>query len=90
MIEAIRSVLSRSWAYQSFWHAIGGDRAEPCSVTRLYSPPARRSRSGYRMRAGNHGALICPATEYVGLDASEEYIDQASAASRTCASYARA
>ena len=76
MIEAVRSILSRSWAYQSFWHAIGGDERNRV-LLREYIRPAPGSRV---LDIGcGPGTMVpyLPDTEYVGLDVSAEYIDKA-------------
>ena len=76
MIEAIRSVLSRSWAYQSFWHGIGGDRRNRVLVRDYIRP-----RPGDRVLDIGCGpgtmAPYLPGSNYVGFDASAEYIDRA-------------
>ena len=76
MIEAIRSVLSRSWAYQSFWHGIGGDRRNRVLVRDYIRP-----RPGDRVLDIGCGpgtmAPYLPGSDYVGFDASAEYIDRA-------------
>ena len=76
MIEAVRSVLSRSWAYQSFWHAIGGDERNRV-LLREYIRPAPGDRV---LDIGcGPGTMVpyLPGTEYVGLDVSAEYIERA-------------
>ncbi len=76
MIEAVRSVLSRSWAYQSFWHAIGGDERNRV-LLREYIRPAPGDRV---LDIGcGPGTMVpyLPGTEYVGLDVSPEYVDKA-------------
>jgi len=76
MIEAVRSVLSRSWAYQSFWHAIGGDERNRV-LLREYIRPAPGDRV---LDIGcGPGTMVpyLPGTEYVGLDLSKEYIERA-------------
>jgi SAM-dependent methyltransferase len=76
MIEAARSVLSRSWAYQSFWHAIGGDERNRV-LLREYIRPAPGDRV---LDIGcGPGTMVpyLPGTEYVGLDVSAEYIERA-------------
>jgi len=76
MIEAVRSVLSRSWAYQSFWHAIGGDERNRV-LLREYIRPAPGDRV---LDIGcGPGTMVpyLPGTEYVGLDVSTEYIERA-------------
>ena len=76
MIEAVRSVLSRSWAYQSFWHAIGGDRRNRV-LLREYIRPAPGDRV---LDIGcGPGTMVpyLPGAEYVGLDVSAEYIEKA-------------
>jgi SAM-dependent methyltransferase len=76
MIEAVRSVLSRSWAYQSFWRAVGGDERNRVLV-RDYIRPAAGDRI---LDIGCGPGTMVPylqGAEYVGLDVSEEYIDRA-------------
>jgi SAM-dependent methyltransferase len=76
MIEAVRSVLSRSWAYQSFWHAIGGDERNRV-LLREYIRPTPGDRV---LDIGcGPGTMVpyLPGTEYVGLDVSAEYIQRA-------------
>src|SRR4029079_11956274 len=76
MIAAMRSVLSRSWAYQSFWHAIGGDERNRV-LLREYIRPAPDDRV---LDIGcGPGTMVpyLPGTEYVGLDVSPEYIARA-------------
>jgi SAM-dependent methyltransferase len=76
MIEAVRSVLSRSWAYQSFWHAIGGDERNRV-LLREYIRPAPGDRV---LDIGcGPGTMVpyLPGTEYVGLDLSKEYVESA-------------
>jgi SAM-dependent methyltransferase len=76
MIEAIRSVLSRSWAYQSFWHGVGGDRRNRILVRDYIRP-----RPGDRVLdiGCGPGTMVpyLPGSDYVGFDASPEYIDRA-------------
>jgi SAM-dependent methyltransferase len=76
MIEAARSVLSRSWAYQSFWHVIGGDERNRV-LLREYIRPAAGDRV---LDIGcGPGTMVpyLPGAEYVGLDVSGEYIEKA-------------
>ncbi len=76
MIEPIRAVLSRSWAYQSFWHAVGGNERNR-ALLREYIRPADGDRV---LDIGcGPGTMVpyLPGAEYVGLDASPEYIDRA-------------
>jgi SAM-dependent methyltransferase len=76
MIEAVRSVLSRSWAYQSFWHAIGGDERNRV-LLREYIRPSPGDRV---LDIGcGPGTMVpyLPDTEYVGFDVSAEYIERA-------------
>jgi cyclopropane fatty-acyl-phospholipid synthase-like methyltransferase len=76
MIEALRSVLSFSWAYQFFWHGIGGKERNRV-LARDYICP----RTGDRiLDIGCGPGTMAPylaGSEYVGFDASEEYIDWA-------------
>lgn len=76
MIEALRSVLSYSWAYQSFWQAVGGDERNRI-LLRDYIRPADGDRV---LDIGcGPGTMVpyLPSAEYVGLDVSPEYIDRA-------------
>jgi SAM-dependent methyltransferase len=76
MIEAVRSVLSRSWAYQSFWHAIGGDERNR-ALLRDYVRPASGDRV---LDIGCGPGTMVPYlqdAEYVGLDVSAEYVEKA-------------
>ena len=76
MIESVRSVLSCPWAYQSFWHAIGGDERNRV-LLREYIHPAPGDRV---LDIGcGPGTMVpyLPGTEYFGLDVSEEYIEKA-------------
>ena len=76
MIEAARSVLSHSWAYQSFWHAIGGDERNRV-LLREYIRPAPGDRVLDIGCGPGTMAPLSAGSEYVGFDASAEYIDQA-------------
>jgi SAM-dependent methyltransferase len=76
MIESVRSVLSRSWAYQSFWHAIGGDERNR-ALLRDYIRPAPGDRI---LDIGCGPGTMVPYlqdAEYVGLDVSAEYVEKA-------------
>src|SRR5579862_3153452 len=76
MIEAVRSVLSRSWAYQSFWHAVGGEERNRV-LLRDYIRAAQADRV---LDIGcGPGTMVpyLPGTEYVGIDSSSEYIERA-------------
>jgi len=76
MIEAVRSVLSRSWAYQSFWHAVGGEERNRV-LLRDYIRAAPADRV---LDIGcGPGTMVpyLPGTEYVGIDSSSEYIERA-------------
>ncbi|MGA9799643.1 MAG: class I SAM-dependent methyltransferase [Terriglobales bacterium] len=76
MIEAVRSVLSRSWAYQSFWHAVGGEERN-----RVLLRDYIRAAQGDRVLdiGCGPGTMVpyLPGTEYVGIDSSSEYIERA-------------
>lgn len=76
MIEAMRSVLSLSWAYQSFWHLIGGKHRNRVLVNDHICP-----RPGDRVLDIGCGpgtmAPFLPDSDYVGFDASEDYIARA-------------
>jgi SAM-dependent methyltransferase len=76
MIEAVRSVLSYSWAYQSFWHAVGGAERNRV-LLREYIRPTIEDRV---LDIGCGPGTMVPylqCAEYVGLDASTEYVDKA-------------
>ncbi len=76
MIDAVRSVLSRSWAYQSFWHAVGGDERNR-ALLRDYIRPAPGDRV---LDIGCGPGTMVPYlqdAEYVGLDVSAEYVEKA-------------
>jgi cyclopropane fatty-acyl-phospholipid synthase-like methyltransferase len=76
MIEAVRPALSLSWAYQSFWHLIGGAKRNRVLVRDYICPKA-----GDRILDIGCGpgmmAPYLPDSEYVGFDASPKYIDRA-------------
>lgn len=76
MIEAVRSVLSRSWAYQSFWHAVGGEERN-----RVLLRDYIRAAPGDRVLdiGCGPGTMVpyLPGTDYVGIDSSSEYIERA-------------
>jgi SAM-dependent methyltransferase len=76
MIEAIRSVLSRSWAYQSFWHGVGGDRRNRILVQDYIRPQPGDRVLDIGCGPGTMAPYL-PDSEYVGFDASAEYIDRA-------------
>lgn len=76
MIEKLRSLLSYSWAYQSFWHAVGGAQRNRI-LLRDYIRPAASDRL---LDIGCGPGTMVPylqCAEYVGLDSSEEYIERA-------------
>ncbi|MGH9504285.1 MAG: class I SAM-dependent methyltransferase [Terriglobales bacterium] len=76
MIEAIRSVLSHPWAYQSFSYALGGARRNRI-LLRDYIRPAAGDRV---LDIGCGPGTMVPhlrCAEYVGLDTSTEYIERA-------------
>ncbi len=76
MIEKIRSVLSFPWAYEFFSDVVGGPERNRVLVREYIRPkPADRI-----LDIGcGPGTMVphLPGTEYVGVDASAEYIDQA-------------
>ena|SRR5271165_6738056 len=76
MIERIRTLLSYSWVYQSFWHAVGGAERNRM-LLRDYIRPVTGDRV-LDLGCGP-GTMVpyLPGTEYVGLDASAEYIARA-------------
>ena len=76
MIEAIRSVLSRPWAYQSFWHGVGGDRRNRVLVRDYIRPQPGDRILDIGCGPGTMAPYL-PGSEYVGFDASAEYIDRA-------------
>lgn len=76
MIETLRSVLSIPWAYQSFWHAVGG-RKRNNILLRDHIRPAPGDRV---LDIGCGPGTMVPylqSVDYVGLDASPEYIESA-------------
>jgi SAM-dependent methyltransferase len=76
MIETVRSVLSYSWAYQSFWRAVGGGERNRV-LLREYIRPKIEDRV---LDIGCGPGTMVPylqCAEYVGLDASSEYVDKA-------------
>jgi|ERR1700733_1301446 SAM-dependent methyltransferase len=76
MIRTIRSVLALPQAYQLFWNVIGGPARSRTLVKEFIRPKA-----GDRiLEIGcGPGTIVpyLPKSEYVGFDASAEYIDQA-------------
>ncbi len=76
MIETLRSVLSNSWAYQSFFNAVGGVKRNRI-LLHDYIRPAPRDRL---LDIGCGPGTLVPyleSVEYVGLDVSPEYIETA-------------
>jgi cyclopropane fatty-acyl-phospholipid synthase-like methyltransferase len=77
MIRTIRSVLALPQAYQLFWNVIGGPGRSRTLVTEYIRP-----KTGDRiLEIGcGPGTIVpyLPDSEYVGFDASAEYIEQAS------------
>jgi cyclopropane fatty-acyl-phospholipid synthase-like methyltransferase len=76
MIEVVRPVLSLSWAYQSFWHLIGG-AARNRALVRDYICPQLGDRILDIGCGPGTMAPYLPDSEYVGFDASPKYIDRA-------------
>ncbi len=76
MIEAIRPVLSLSCAYQSFWHLIGGGRRNRVLVRDFICPQPGDRVLDIGCGPGTMAPFL-PGSEYVGFDASAEYIDRA-------------
>lgn len=76
MIRTIRSVLALPQAYQMFWNVIGGPGRSRTLVAEYIRPKA-----GDRiLEIGcGPGTIVpyLPACEYIGFDASAEYIEQA-------------
>lgn len=76
MIATLRSVLSFPWAYQAFWHAVGG-RKRNNILLRDYIRPAPGDRV---LDIGCGPGTMVPylqSVDYVGLDVSPEYIERA-------------
>jgi cyclopropane fatty-acyl-phospholipid synthase-like methyltransferase len=76
MIETVRSLLDFSWVYESFWHAVGGPKRNR-TLVRDYIRPNVGDRI---LDIGCGPGMIVPylpSSEYVGLDASADYIDRA-------------
>lgn len=76
MIKRLRSLLSYSWVYQSFWRAVGGAERNRV-LLRDYIRPTADDRI---LDIGCGPGTMVPylqCAEYVGLDASQEYIDRA-------------
>jgi SAM-dependent methyltransferase len=76
MIEAVRPVLSLSWAYQSFWNLIGGAKRNRVLVQDYIRPKAGDRILDIGCGPGNMAPYL-PDSEYVGFDASPKYIDRA-------------
>jgi len=76
MIEAVRSVLSHSWAYQSFWHAIGGDERNRALLRDYIRPVPGDCVLDIGCGPGTMVPYLQDA-EYVGLDVSAEYVEKA-------------
>jgi cyclopropane fatty-acyl-phospholipid synthase-like methyltransferase len=76
MIETARSVLSLSWAYQSFWHGVGGDKRNRVLVRDFICPQPGNRVLDIGCGPGTMAPYV-PDSEYVGFDASAEYIDHA-------------
>ncbi len=76
MIRTIRSVLALPQAYQLFWNVIGGPARSRTLVTEFIRPKA-----GDRiLEIGcGPGTIVpyLPKSEYIGFDASADYIEQA-------------
>jgi SAM-dependent methyltransferase len=76
MLETIRSVLALPQAYQFFFNVIGAPRRSRILVDEYIRP-----RPGDRILeiACGPGTIVpyLPATEYVGFDASPDYVEQA-------------
>jgi SAM-dependent methyltransferase len=76
MLETIRSVLALPHAYQLFFNVIGAPRRSRILVGEYIRP--RPSDRILEIGCGPGTILpYLPATEYVGFDASPEYIEQA-------------
>jgi SAM-dependent methyltransferase len=76
MLETIRSVLALPQAYQLFFNVIGAPRRSRILVGEYIRP--RPSDRILEIGCGPGTMLpYLPATEYVGFDASPEYIEQA-------------
>jgi cyclopropane fatty-acyl-phospholipid synthase-like methyltransferase len=76
MIEAIREVLSLPWAYQSFWHLVGGVKRNRVLVRDYIRPQAGDRILDIGCGPGSMAPFL-PDSEYLGVDASAEYIDEA-------------
>ena len=76
MIKTIRSLLRVPQVYQLFWNVIGGPRR-----SRILVEEYMRPRKGDRiLEIGcGPGTIVpyLPESEYVGFDASAEYVEQA-------------
>jgi SAM-dependent methyltransferase len=76
MIGAFRSILSFSRAYQSFWNVIGGPGRNRVLVQEYIRPKAGDRILDIGCGPGTMVPFL-PHSEYVGLDASPNYIDRA-------------
>ena len=76
MIEAIREVLSLPRAYQSFWHLVGGVKRNRALVRNYIRPQSGDRILDIGCGPGSMAPFLLD-SEYLGVDASPEYIDEA-------------
>jgi cyclopropane fatty-acyl-phospholipid synthase-like methyltransferase len=76
MIEALREVLSLSWAYQSFFRVIGGAKRNRVLVRDYICPQPGDRILDIGCGPGSMAPFL-PGSDYLGVDASPEYIERA-------------